>query len=158
MLANPPPFGRVGVGSPFREGLGGSPSFPSRGLGWVSHFGRVGLEAGQTPRPCRGGEFLSLTSPAITNYSPPYREGPGVGLSFSGGAGGGSFLFVRAEGGPPPSGGLGRGCLFTLHHNILSSNELHRAVKFFYLLQLFNDTISTHSEMYHHSVLVTFIA
>ena len=51
--------------------------------------------------PYRGGEFLSLTSPAITNYSPPYREGPGVGLSFSGGAGGGSFLFGRSEGGLP---------------------------------------------------------
>jgi len=28
----------------------------------------------------------------------------------------------------------------------------------FYLMQLFNDTISTHPEMYHHSALRTFIA
>ena len=39
----------------------------------------------------------------------------------------------------------------TLHLNSLSSNVLHRTVKFFYLLQLFNNTISMHPEMYHHS-------
>ena len=53
---------------------------------------------------------------------------------------------------------LGRGCLLTLHHNPLSSNKLRRTVKFFYLMQLFNNTISTHSEMYHHSLLRTIIA
>ena len=31
-------------------------------------------------------------------------------------------------------------------------------VKFFYLMQLFNNTISIHPEMYHHSLLGTFIA
>jgi len=35
----------------------------------------------------------------------------------------------------------------TLHLNTLSSNELHRMVKFFYLMQLFNNTTSIHSEM-----------
>ena len=63
------------------------------------------------------------------------------------------YLFAR----PLPREGVGRGCLLTLHLNSLSSNELHRTVKFFYLLQLFNDTISMHPEMYHHSLLRTFI-
>ena len=64
---------------------------------------------------------------------------------------------------PFPSGGVGRGrCPLTLHRNPLSSNKLHRTVKFFYLLQLFNNTIqdttSIYPEMYHHSLLGTFIA
>jgi len=41
----------------------------------------------------------------------------------------------------------------TLHRKTLSSNELHQMVKFFYLLQHLNNTISTHSEMYHQSLL-----
>ena len=53
---------------------------------------------------------------------------------------------------------LGRVSFLTLHRNTLSSNKLHRTVKFFYLMQLFKNTISTHSEMYHHSLLRTFIA
>ena len=61
-----------------------------------------------------------------------------------------------------PSFREGPGWVLTLHRNPLPSNELHRTVKFFYLLQLFNNTIqdttSIHPEMYHHSVLGTFIA
>lgn len=61
----------------------------------------------------------------------------------------------RSQGSLPKQGGWGGspivGCLLTLHLNSLSSNELHRTVKFFYLLQLFNNTISMHPEMYHHS-------
>ena len=60
-------------------------------------------------------------------------------------------------GGSPPPLGRGWGGVavsLTLHLNTLPSNKLHRTVKFFYLLQLFIDTISTHSEMYHHSVLI----
>ena len=51
-------------------------------------------------------------------------------------------------------GGVGLllwGCLLTLHLTPLSSSVLHHTVKFFYLLQLFNNTISMHPEMYHHS-------
>ena len=55
-------------------------------------------------------------------------------------------------------GSLVVGCLLTLHRNVLSSNKLRRTVKFFYLMQLFNNTISIHPEMYHHSLLETFIA
>ena len=55
-------------------------------------------------------------------------------------------------------GSLVVGCLLTLHLNPLSSNKLCRTVKFFCLMQLFKNTISTHSEMYHHSLLRTFIA
>ena len=43
--------------------------------------------------------------------------------------------------------GLLLGRLLALHRNTLSSNELHRMVKFFYLMQLFNNTTSIHSEM-----------
>ena len=56
-------------------------------------------------------------------------------------------LFAR----PLPREGVRRGCLLTLHLNSLSSSVLHHTVKFFYLLQLFNNTISMHPEMYHHS-------
>ena len=48
--------------------------------------------------------------------------------------------------------------VLTLHRNPLISCMLYRTVKFFYLLQLFNDTIPTHPEMYPHSLLGTFIA
>ena len=54
--------------------------------------------------------------------------------------------------------GLGRGLLLTLHLNSLSSNKLHRTVKFIYLLQHLYNTTSAHPEMYHHSLLRTFIA
>ena len=46
----------------------------------------------------------------------------------------------------------------TLHRKTMKSIDLHRTVNFFYLLQLFNNTISMHPEMYHHSLLGTFIA
>ena len=61
----------------------------------------------------------------------------------------------RSQGSLPKQGGWGGspvvGCLLTLHLNSLSSNVLHRTVKFFYLLQLFNDTISIHLEIHHYS-------
>ena len=50
------------------------------------------------------------------------------------------------------------GLLLTLHLNALSLNDLRRTVKFFYLMQHLYNTTSTHIEMYHHSLLGTFIA
>ena len=50
------------------------------------------------------------------------------------------------------------GVFLTLHRNPLISCMLHRTVKYFYLLQHLYNTISIHSEMYHHSLLGTFIA
>ena len=76
--------------------------------------------------------------------APSLREGwGGLPLPKQGGLG-----WVSSWGGSPlPRERVGRGRLLTLHRNTLSSNELRRKVKFFYLLQLFNDTISIHSEM-----------
>ena len=51
----------------------------------------------------------------------------------------------RSQSSLPKQGGLGwvscLGRLLTLHRNILLSCKLHHTVKFFYLLQLFNNTI-----------------
>ncbi len=77
--------------------------------------------------------------------APSLREGwGGLPLPKQGGLGwvsswGGSPLpkqgglgWVSSWGGSPlPREGVGRGRLLTLHRNPLSSNELHRAVKFF---------------------------
>ena len=72
----------------------------------------------------------------------------------------------HSQGSLPKQGGLGwvspslrEGWgVLTLHRNPLISCVLQRTVKFFYLMQLFNNTISIHSEMYHQSLLRTFIA
>ena len=93
---------------------------------------------------------LSFTIPKWHIYECPIRKAPSLSREGWGGS-------PVGLGWVSPS--FGRvGVFLTLHRNPLISNELRCTVKFFYLMQLFNNTISIQSEMYHQSLLRTFIA
>ena len=72
------------------------------------------------------GVTLLFTKRKWQTYECPVRKTPSLNREGWGGS-------------PPP---LGRAAFLTLHRNTLSSNKLRRTVKFFYLMQLFNNTIS----------------